>query len=170
MLELSDIYEDLGKDTPPTIKEIEDVIKTLKNNKANEEDSISAELLKWSLPKIKNNLQLIFEEIWKTENILEEWKVALIHPLDKKGDKQEVNNYRGISLLSVAYKIFSKILLKRVEKTLDSHLGEYQGGFRKGRSCPEQIFTLKSIIRHRLLNSQEIVVTFVDFKNAFDSV
>ena len=49
-------------------------------------------------------------------------------------------------------------------------MGEYQGGFRKGRSCPEQIFTLKSIIRHRLLNSKEIVVTFVDFKKAFDSV
>ena len=46
----------------------------------------------------------------------------------------------------------------------------YQGGFRKGRSCPEQIFTLKSIIHHRLLNSKEIVVTFVDFKEAFDSV
>ena len=41
---------------------------------------------------------------------------------------------------------------------------------RQGRYCPEQIFTLKSIIRDRLLNSKEIVITFVGFKKAFDSV
>ena len=49
-------------------------------------------------------------------------------------------------------------------------MGEYQGGFRKCRSCPEQIFTLKSIIRHRLKNSKEIVITFVDLRKAFNSV
>ena len=43
-LELSDIYENLEEDTPPTIKEIEEVIKTLKNNKASGEDSISPKL------------------------------------------------------------------------------------------------------------------------------
>lgn len=169
-LEFPDLHENTEADPPPTAEEIKKAINTLKNNKASGEDCITAELIKWSQPKIVTNLQLMFEEIWKTEKIPEDWKVALIHPLHKKGDKQNVNNYRGISLLPVGYKIFSTILLNKVEATLDGHLGEYQSGFRKGRSCSEQIFNLKSIIRHRLTNSKDIVVTFIDFKKAFDSV
>lgn len=169
-LDFPAIPENIEEDFPPTELEIHEAIKTLKNNKASGEDYITAELLKWSVPKIISDLHMLFQNIWKTEKIPEEWKIALIHPLHKKGDKQNVNNYRGVSLLPVAYKILSKILLNRVEKTLDKQLGEYQGGFRKGRSCTEQIFNLKSIIRHRMLTSKPIVVSFIDFKKAFDSV
>ena len=52
-LELPDIYENLEEDRPPTTKETEKGIKTFKSNKISGEDSISAELLKWSLLKIK---------------------------------------------------------------------------------------------------------------------
>lgn len=48
------------------------------------------------------------QEIWQTEQIPEDWKTALIHPVHKKGDHTDVNNYRGISLLSVPYKILSR--------------------------------------------------------------
>lgn len=169
-LEFPATPQNLEEDFPPTELEIHETIKALKNNKASGEDSITAELLKWSEPKIIKDLQLLFENIWKTEKIPVEWKTALIHPLHKKGDKQNVNNYRGVSLLPVAYKILSKILLNRVVETLDKQLGEYQGGFRKGRSCAEQIFNLKSIIRHRMLTSKPIIVSFIDFKKAFDCV
>ncbi|KAJ8890068.1 hypothetical protein PR048_009575 [Dryococelus australis] len=84
-LEFPEIHENLETDPPPTVEEIEKAIKTLKNNKASGEYSIAAELIKWSQPKIIDKLQIIFEEIWKTEKIPEEWKVALIHHLHKKG-------------------------------------------------------------------------------------
>ncbi|XP_046834337.1 uncharacterized protein LOC124431022 [Vespa crabro] len=130
-LEFSETTENLEEDIPPNAEEIKEAIINLKNNKASGEDSITAELLKWSQTKIIKKLQLRYLE------------------------NREV---------------ISKILLNRIEITLDKELGEYQAGFRKGRSCSEQIFNLKSIIRHRILNSKDIVVTFIDFKKTFDSV
>lgn len=100
----------------------------------------------------------------------EDWKTALIHPIHKKGDKTDANNYRGISLLPVTYKILSKALLNRLEAQLDPQIGDYQGGFRKGRSCTEQILNLKFIIRYRRQRAKDIHVTFVDFKKAYDSI
>lgn len=98
------------------------------------------------------------------------WNTAIIHPLHKKGDKMDPNNYRYISLLDVTYKIFSKILLTRIQEQLDKEIGEYQGGFRPGRSCPEQIINLKWIIKHRKTRSQNLVIAFIDFKKAYDCI
>ncbi|XP_046831398.1 uncharacterized protein LOC124429781 [Vespa crabro] len=109
-LEFSETTENLEEDISPNAEEIKEAINNLKHN----------------------ILQLIFEDIWRTERFPEEWKVDLIHPLHKKGDKQNVDNYRGISLLQTAYKVISKILLNKIETTLDKQLGEYQVGFRKG--------------------------------------
>jgi len=62
------------------------------------------------------------------------WHEAVIIPIHKKGDKMECDNYRGISLLNTAYKIFSKILLKRLLPYVDENIGSYKCGFRKGKS------------------------------------
>lgn len=92
----------------------------------------------------------------------------LIHPLHKKVDKTDPNNYRGISILPVTYKILSKTLQNRLEPQADPLIGEYQAGFRKGRSCSEQIWTLKTILHTRQFRNT--TVTFIDFKKAYDSV
>lgn len=155
---------------PPDKEEIIDIIQSLKNNKAPGEDSITAELWKNVNTNFIEKLTDIIQNMWITEEIPQDWKTALIHPLHKKGDKSDVNNYRGISLLPVTYKILSKALLNRAEEQLDSQIGEYQCGFRKGRSCTEQIFNLKSIMLYLKRRSKEFVITFVDFKKAYDSI
>lgn len=53
---------------------------------------------------------------------------------------------------------------------LESQLGEFQGGFRKNRSCTEQILNLKFIIRYMKLKNKPLIITFVDFKKAYDSI
>ncbi|KAL1457148.1 hypothetical protein WDU94_001809 [Cyamophila willieti] len=116
---------------PPTFQEIKDIIKSLKNNKASGEDGIVAELWKYADNFSIQWLQKIIEDIWNSEILPEDWSTAVIHPIHKKGDKSDPNNYRGISLLSVTYKIFSRALLNRAEPILDRQLGEYQAGFLK---------------------------------------
>lgn len=155
---------------PPTLNEIKRIIKELKNNKAPGEDGIIAEMWKFGGEITAKTIHHVIEEIWKTGRIPDDWKCALIHPLHKKGNRMDINNYRGISLLPVAYKILSKALLNRVEDQVDHLIGEYQAGFRKGRSCVEQIFNLKSILRTRALRGQNTVIVFVDFKKAYDSI
>ena len=52
-------------------------------------------------------------------------------------------NYRGISLLSTCEKIFTRARQKRQERFMDKILGEYQGGFRSGRSTTDKIVTVR---------------------------
>jgi Reverse transcriptase (RNA-dependent DNA polymerase) len=158
------------KSQPPTQEEIQNHIKKLKNNRTSGEDGIIAELLKNLGPNTLQELTKIINNIWETEKLPEDWKCALIHPLHKKGDRTDVNNYRGISLLQVTYKILSACLLKRTQEQLEHKIGEYQAGFRPGRSCVEQIFNLKTIFKHKAIRNAPIVCTFVDFKKAYDSV
>jgi hypothetical protein len=72
--------------------------------------------------------------IWRRENLPEDWKTAIICPIYKKGDTQDCNNYRGISLLNVTYKILSNCILSRIKGRTEEIIGNYQGGFRIGRS------------------------------------
>jgi hypothetical protein len=75
-----------------------------------------------------------------------EWSVAVICPIHKKNEKSICSNYRRISLLSVIYKILSKILAKRLNPYTEEILGNYQCGFRRDRSTTDQIFALKNIV------------------------
>jgi len=57
--------------------------------------------------------QLIIS-VWKEERVPQDWKDASIIPIFKKGSRKDCGNYRGISLLSIAGKILSRILLNRI--------------------------------------------------------
>jgi len=69
----------------------------------------------------------------ETEVLPDEWKKAIIILLFKKGDKLNCNNYRRISLLNSAYKVFTKMLLLRLEPIVNRCIVEYQSVFRKGK-------------------------------------
>ncbi|KAL1460740.1 hypothetical protein WDU94_012692 [Cyamophila willieti] len=155
---------------PPTVEELAEIIENMKNEKSPREDGIIVEMWKAVNLNTLEVLEKLIKQIWYTEELPEEWKTALIHPIHKKGDKTDPNNYRGISLLQVTYKILSKALQNRLDKQVDKEIGEYQGGFRQGRSCVEQILNLKFIIRHRRLSGKRTFITFVDFKKAYDSI
>jgi len=77
-------------------------------------------------------------KIWKAEKLSDDWKVGLIIPLFKKGDKLKCENYQGITLLNVAYKILSSIILKQLKEYLEEILREYQCGFRLQRRTMDQ--------------------------------
>lgn len=57
----------------------------------------------------------------------------MICPVYKKGDKKDVNNYRGITLMSTAYKIYAGILNDRMGKEVEEKMEEGQLDFRKDR-------------------------------------
>jgi hypothetical protein len=63
----------------------------------------------------------------------------VIDPINKNRDKTQYSNSRGISLFCTAYKIFTTVLLTRLKTYSESVIGEYQAGFRKGRSTIEQL-------------------------------
>jgi hypothetical protein len=90
-------------------------------------------------------------------------------PIHKTGDKTERRNYQRITLLPTSYKILPNILLSRIIPYADEIIGDYQCGFRRGRSMTDQIY-----IRQIVKRSGSILVTvhqlFTIFKKAYDSV
>ena len=93
------------------------------------------------------------------------WNINSIY---KKGNRSECNNYRGISITSSIGKLYERILTARIEEQAIEM--EEQSGFRPGRSCVDNIFTIKQLAEKMLARGMELHVGFIDLRKAFDSV
>jgi hypothetical protein len=99
---------------PPSYEEVDQAIVKLKNNKAPGIDGIPAELFKYGGQELKRRLYQKTLDIWIKEELPDEWNYGIICLLHKKDDLMVCENYRGISLLNVAYKVLSTILYHRL--------------------------------------------------------
>jgi hypothetical protein len=99
-----------------------------------------------------------------------QWKESIIVPISKKGCKIDCRsaNYRGMLLLSTAYKILSDILLYRLTPYVDEIIRD-QCGFRCDQSTTEQIFCIRQTLDKKLECSGLVHQIFINFKNAYDS-
>ena len=155
---------------PPTRGEIIRAIKKMKNGKAAGPDGIPAEALKADVETTADMLLPPFVKIWEQEETPTDWKDGHIVKLPKKGDLSRCENYRGVTLMSVPGKVFNRILLERMKDAVDVRLRDHQAGFRRDRSCTDQIATLRIIVEPSLEWNSSLYVNFVDFFKAFDSL
>ena len=98
------------------------------------------------------------------------WRKSQIIPVPKKGDLSLVTNYRGISLLPIAAKIYNKLIFNRLLPFINPLLRKNQNGFRAGRSTLSQILALRRIIEKITHCNRDVALVFIDFNKAFDSV
>ncbi len=88
---------------------------------------------------------------YEQSKVPEAWRKAITVPLYKgKGNREECNNYRCKSLLSVPGTIYGRILNMRMMKTPDKSVSDEQGGFLKGMGCVDQIFAWKILVKSTL--------------------
>ncbi|KAI8503757.1 hypothetical protein Bbelb_187280 [Branchiostoma belcheri] len=154
----------------PTKTEIKKAIMSLRNGKSAGPDDIPAEALKADVGSSTNILHSLFSRIWEEEQVPQDWREGTLIKLPKKGDIVNCNNYRGIMLLSVPGKVFNRILLERMREAVDAKLRDEQAGFRKNRSCADQIATLRIIIEQSLEWNSPLYINFIDYEKAFDSI
>ena len=157
-------------DVSPSLEEIMDAMRTIRSNSAPGDDDLGASLFKAGGPALAQRMLELCELIWVGERFPEAWKTSVVVPVFKKGSKSSCANYRPISLINVAYKVFEAVILKRIRSEVDANLRENQGGFRPGRSTVDQIFALRQILEQRNEYNQPLAIAFVDFKAAFDSI
>jgi len=79
-------------------------------------------------------------------------------------------HYHFISLLNSGYKIYAKIITQRFKTILEAILLEERNGFRTGRSCTDNVFTIKQTIETRREFNLETHIAFLDLEKAFDRV
>ena len=127
-------------------REVKRAIGRLKLGKASGVDGITAEMLKFGGEAVIDWMHMICNLAWKQGVVPDDWVKAIMVPVYKgKGSKEECCNYRGISLVSIAGKVYGKIIIERVMEITESRISEEQGGFRRGRGCVDQIFTVKEV-------------------------
>jgi len=83
----------------PTLREIDEAIKTLKNVKAPGTDMLCPEMFKANPKYSANTLMRLFESIWRCKKVPTDWKKGIIAKIPKKGTRTDCNNWRGITLL-----------------------------------------------------------------------
>ena len=156
-----------------TSEEVMAAISSMSNNKAPGLDGITIEFIKGAVQFYCPFLLELFNRILSTGKYPSEWGKAILQPIYKKGNKDDPTNYRGIALLIIVSKIFTKILNNRLNEWADllQKIDEEQAGFRRGYSTADQIFNLQSIIQKYITKKKgRCYVLFVDFATAFDSV
>ncbi|CAD6189600.1 unnamed protein product [Caenorhabditis auriculariae] len=109
------------EDEPPILpEEVKYTIRKLKVGTAAGPDNKSSEQLKAGGDSLHRLLARHFSQYLSEASIPEQWKTSKTILIPKKGDLTDLNNFRPISLLSVVYKLFTKVIVNRLEKQLDN--------------------------------------------------
>ena len=147
-MEEENLQETPNSEIPPSIlpEEVAEAIKRMKNGKAGGADGVLAEYLKLGITEISPLLAKLFTNCLRQGKIPKDWNHAKIVLLHKKGSKEDLKNYRPISLLPVIYKTFMEVIAARLKTTLEAAQPREQAGFRKGFSTMDHIHTLQEII------------------------
>ncbi|KAK5875618.1 hypothetical protein CesoFtcFv8_026682 [Champsocephalus esox] len=168
MLEAELEYD--GGSTPISRGEVTGVVKQLHSGKAPGVDEIRPEMLKALGVEGLSWLTRLINVAWKSETVPKEWQTGVVVPLFKKGDQRVCANYRGITLLSLPGKVYSKVLERRVRPIVEPQIEEEQCGFRPGRGTTDQLFTLARILEGAWEYAYPVYMCFVDLEKAYDRV
>ena len=127
-----------------SVDEVLKAVTNLKSGKACGLDHIHAEMLKTGGKDVILFMTKLFNTIFDKGIYPSDWAKAIIVPIHKKGDIHLVDNYRGVSLLSIVSKCYTSILNTRLYNWLEENdkIVEMQAGFRRNYSTTDQIFNL----------------------------
>ena len=129
--------------TPPwTAEELSTVLKSLKNNKCRDPNSMINELFKPGV--IGSDLQIALLDLFNQckskmkipefmtiSNIVSIWK--------KKGDNMDIDSYRGILIVNIFKALILKLIYQDKYKTIDAHMTDFQIGGRKGKNVRDHL-------------------------------
>ena len=148
------------------------LISEININKSAAIENVSTRVLKDAFSVLIPQMLYMFNQCLRLNIFPDSWKIANIVPLQKPGNKSDVNNLRPISLLPLPGKILEKIVHMQISAHLENNklLVSEQGGFRKGKSTIHTIALFTDDIMLKLNNNNYTVAAFVDFKKAFDTV
>jgi len=142
----------------------------MKPNKPAGPDEILPKFIKNGGLIIKQKIHQLIMKIWKQEKIPCEWSEGILCPIYIKGLRNQCNNYRGISLLNITYKIFAVLLYNRLSMIIEPEIGNYQIGFRPNRSTIDNIFIVRQIYEKFHEYNIDLHNIFIDSSQVFVTV
>ena len=121
---------------------------------------------------LSRELAHIFNMLLSAAIFPKEWKCAKVVPLFKGGSREEVGNYRPVSLLALPGKLLEKVVHDRISIFLreNNFLSSHQGFFRKGHSTVSTIADLTDDLFAEINRGKTTLAAFIDLSKAFDTV
>ncbi|KAI8493269.1 hypothetical protein Bbelb_292730 [Branchiostoma belcheri] len=147
-------------------------LKKLKKGKSPGPDALHPKILTEVAEAVAKPLAIIFRKSLDEGHLAEQWKIAHITAIHKKGPKTEPGNYRPISLTSVIVKLLESVLKDALvdHMMLNDLFCDQQHGFVPGRSCTTQLITTLDLWTQAVEAGEPLDAIYLDFRKAFDSV
>ena len=133
-MELHQYWTDTKDNHPILRKEVQAAVQPLKKGKSAGVDNIQAELVQAGGEDVITALTTICDKVWQTGEWPTPWTQSLVITLPKKGNLQQCQNYRTISLISHPSKVMLKIILNRLKPQTEKIIAEEQAGSKAGKS------------------------------------
>ena len=159
----------IQQDQQITMKELEEAIKTMNNNKTPGEDGIPADFYKVFWTKIKNIFYDMMIESYDKAYLGDSLRKGILNLIPKASkDSRYIKNLRPITLLNTDYKIIEKAIANKMLPSLDDIIHKDQRGFMKDRRISVNIRKMLDIIHQAEIHDIEAVVLSLDFVKCFD--
>ena len=154
-------------DSDIEITEVRNAVMKMKNNKSPGPDGIPIEFYKYYWDEIATDLLQVYESSYQIQELPQSQYQAIIRLLFKKGQRENIKNWRPISLLNSDSKILTKLLAERLKYVLPRIINIDQKGCVKGRFIGENIRLIEDIMDSC---EEEEVIVLLDQQKAFDRV
>lgn len=163
-------YHPMNSFQPTTPQEVNEIILSLETNTSAGYDGIKAAFVKRNVNFFSKLLSDNFNVCFKEGIFPDSLKIAKVVPIHKSGSKDDPNNYRPISLLSIFSKIFEILIRNRLDFFLCSNkiIDENQFGFLKKSSTSSAATNLVNELSIRMNQKLKTSCLFVDLRKAFD--
>ena len=158
--------------TPTDASEIRQIIRSLQPKKSTSHDNLSPLVIKLFGEEIAMPLSILINMSISEGIVPDELKIAKIIPVHKSNAKDDISNYRPISLLPSISKILGKVIYKRTFHFIQSNtiLNNNQYGFREKHSTINAIIALTGDVITALENKDSVLSVFLDLSKAFDTI
>ncbi|KAJ7428118.1 RNA-directed DNA polymerase from mobile element jockey-like protein [Willisornis vidua] len=117
-------------------------------------------------------LSIIHDQFWLTREVSEDWKLTNVTPIHRKSWKEDLGNYRPVSLTSVPIKVMEQIILRMVTWHIQDNQGitPNQHGFKRGRSCQTNLICFYDQVTHLVDENNAVVVVYLDFSSTLETI
>ena len=148
------------------------MIKKLKANSAPGPDGITPRLLQELVEEVATPLSHIFTKSMAEGAVPEDWRIANVTPIFKKGKKARTGNYRPFSLTSVPGKIMEHVIKESLQShlTRNSLIRKTQHGFMQNKSCTTNLLEFLETDTRLVDEGKSLDIICLDFAKAFDLV
>lgn len=153
-----------------TVEEVRKVLSSVDSSKGPGPDSLPPLFVRQFAGPLASPVSIIFNRSLLSGVFPALWKVASITPIHKTGNIHNVENYRGISILSCLPKALEKMMYDVMYHAVRPIISEHQHGFMKKRSTTTNLMMFVNTLISSIEKRRQVDAIYVDFSKAFDKV